>query len=149
MKKLLLPLLAGATVLAAPVWADNSKDPVKAQVHYRQSLFTLVGAHMGKMGAVMKGKADYNAEAMVASANVLAALSAVADQAFVLESAVQGSEAKKEIWSDKAEFDKRLADFVSATATLAENAGTEAGFKENFSAVGKSCKACHDQFKED
>jgi len=148
MKKLTW-LSAAALVLATgTAVADGSKDPVKAQIEYRQALFTMVGAHMHKMGAVMKGEAKYDAEAITKSANVLAALAPVAPQGFELKSVSKGSEAKAEIWKNKDKFDEMMAKFATVTADLAANAGTEDGFKNSFGAVGKTCKGCHDDFKE-
>ncbi|BFM05487.1 c-type cytochrome [Halioxenophilus aromaticivorans] len=148
MKK--LTMAAAALVFASSVATAHTdeKDPVKAQIQYRKAVFSLVGAHMGKMGAVMKGEAKYNAETISQSANVLAALAPVASQGFEIESLGHGSEAKAAIWKDKKAFDEKMADFVAATAKLAASAGTEKGFKSNFGAVGKTCKGCHDDFKE-
>ncbi len=148
MKKLALATAALVLASTTATAHTDEKDPVKAQIQYRKAVFSLVGAHMSNMGAVMKGKADYNAESISKSANVLAALAPVAGQGFELESLGHGSEAKAAIWKNKADFNKKMADFVTATAALAANAGTEKGFKANFGPVGKSCKGCHDDFKE-
>lgn len=148
MKRVFGAVILSAFMGSSAVMADGPKDPVQEQVHYRQSLFTLVGHHMGKMGAVMKGKMDYDAATISDSANVLAVLSAVAHEGFKLESAVAGSEALPDIWKKPEMFNKIMGDFVTATAELAKNAGTEAGFKQNFPAVGKTCKGCHNKFKE-
>ena len=148
MKKLTMAVAALVLASTTATAHTDEKDPVKAQIKYRKAVFSLVGAHMGNMGAVMKGKADYNAESITKSANVLAALAPVASQGFEIESLGHGSEAKAAIWKNKSEFDEKMADFVTATAALAANAGTEKGFKANFGAVGKTCKGCHDDFKE-
>lgn len=146
----LIALAASALVLvSSATLAHGSKDPVKAQIEYRQALYKMVGASMGKMGAVMKGKAEYNAETITKAANVMAALAPVANEGFELKSVSEDSEAKAVIWEQKDKFDEKMAAFVTATAKLAENAGTEEGFKSNFGPVGKSCKGCHDDFKED
>lgn len=142
-------LAVSALVLASSTaLAHQEKDPVKSQIHYRQALFSLVGANMGKMGAVMRGKAEYDSKTITEAANVLAALAPVAHEGFVLESAGEGTDAKAAIWQDKAKFDEIMAKFVSATADLAANADTEKGFKSNFAAVGKTCKGCHDDYKD-
>lgn len=138
-----------ALVLVSSIAAAHGpKDPVEAQIYYRKAVFTLVGAHMGKMGAVMKGEAEYDADTMTTSAGVLAALAPVASEGFELKSLGHGSEAKAAIWKEKDKFDEKMTQFVAATAALAENAGTEDGFKANFGPVGKSCKGCHDDYKE-
>ena len=60
------------------------------------------------------------------------------------------TKAKKEIWSDKAGFEKASADFVAASQKLAEAAksGDKAAFTAAFQAEGQSCGGCHRAYRE-
>jgi cytochrome c556 len=55
------------------------------------------------------------------------------------------------IWSNRAEFDALVKDFVTHTKTLADvtensaSAGDE--YKAAVAAVGNDCKSCHDKFR--
>ena len=57
---------------------------------------------------------------------------------------------KKEIWSDRAGFEKAAANFYAAAdklATLAQ-ADDKAGFAAQFKEVGGTCGACHRAYRE-
>jgi cytochrome c556 len=148
MKLLTKIAIAASLAVSVSATAQPDKDPVKEAVKYRQSLYSVVGAHMGNLGAMARGKKPYDAASAQASADVLAALSAVASQGFEIESAVEGSSALPAIWEKKSEFDGIMADFVTNTAKLADMAGTEGGLKKAMPGVGKTCKGCHDNFKD-
>lgn len=60
------------------------------------------------------------------------------------------TKAKKEIWTDRAGFEKAAATFTAASeklATLAE-ADDKAGFADQYKVVGGSCGACHRGYRE-
>ena len=61
-----------------------------------------------------------------------------------------GTKAKKEIWSDRAGFDKASADMVAASIKLADAAKSndKAAFAAAFTAEGQSCGGCHRNYKE-
>lgn len=63
---------------------------------------------------------------------------------------VGNTKAKAEIWSDRAGFEKADAAFVAASTTLAEAAksGDKAAFAAAFAEEGKTCGACHRNYKE-
>lgn len=60
------------------------------------------------------------------------------------------TKAKREIWSDKAGFEKASADFIVASQKLADAAksGDKAAFAAAFQAEGQSCGGCHRGFRE-
>ena len=57
------------------------------------------------------------------------------------------SEAAPAIWTNKADFDKRLAD-MGAAATAASKAKTVDEFKAAFPKVSATCKSCHDIYRK-
>lgn len=58
------------------------------------------------------------------------------------------TEAKANIWTDRATFDAAVAKLQEESTKLA--AVTDAaGFKAQFPATGMSCKGCHDVFREE
>ena len=59
------------------------------------------------------------------------------------------TKAKPEIWKEKAKFDdltKKMQDSVAKLATAAKS-GEEAQVKAAFGEAAKSCKTCHDDFR--
>jgi cytochrome c556 len=57
------------------------------------------------------------------------------------------SEADPKIWTNKADFDKRLTE-LSALATKAGKAKTADEFKPGFLGVSGTCKSCHDIYRK-
>ena len=59
--------------------------------------------------------------------------------------------ARAEVWSDRAGFEARAADYAAAADRLAELAAGEdaAAFAAQWTAVRQSCQACHDAYKAD
>ena len=64
------------------------------------------------------------------------------------EAGVQ-SNARAEIWSDRAGFEARAADYAAAADRLAELAAGDdaAAFADQWTAVRATCQACHDGYK--
>ena len=88
MKKLLIAMTA--TVLLVPsVYANNFKDTEHA-IDYRKSAFGLIAYNFGDMGAMLKGKKDFDAAVFASRATNVAALSKIPHEGFIT-----GSNGKK------------------------------------------------------
>lgn len=60
------------------------------------------------------------------------------------------TEAKANIWTDRADFDAKLANLQTEAGKLVTAAGTDAAaFKAQFGPTGGTCKACHDVYREE
>jgi cytochrome c556 len=60
------------------------------------------------------------------------------------------SEAKANIWTDRATFDAALTKLQDESAKMVTAAGTDAAaFKGQFRNLGGACKNCHDTFREE
>jgi len=120
-----------------------------ASVDYRKSTFKMVKWHMGPMAGMVKGKIAYDAATFSSNANAMAALSGLADNGFLLKSPAENSRSKTIIWENKADFDKKMQAFVSASEKLAIAAKSNNldTIKPVFGALGKSCKGCHDEYR--
>lgn len=57
------------------------------------------------------------------------------------------SSADPKIWTNKADFDKRLTE-MSTLATAAAKAKDQAAFKTAFSQLSGTCKSCHDIYRK-
>ncbi|MFA7503624.1 MAG: cytochrome c [Burkholderiaceae bacterium] len=137
---------AAGVMMSAPAVAqfEKAEDAVK----YRQSAFTLMGAHFGRIGAVVKGEAPYS-PAVAADAKVVETISHLPFAGFGEGTEGDDTGARPEIWQDRAKFDKAAENMQAAVAELAKVAasGDEGALRGAFGAAGKSCKDCHDDFR--
>lgn len=128
--------------------ADDTKAQKKA-AEYRDSTFDMIGYHVGQLGAMVKGKVDFDAATYTKNAEAVAALSMLAPVGFEVEGVAKGSRAKASIWENKADFDEKLKALQTGAAALVEAAksGDEEKAKAAFGGVGKTCKACHSEYR--
>ena len=153
-QKTLTLVLAPASIaaLTTTVMAEEKKSPEAMAIEYRQSAFEMIKYHFGPMAAMVKGDKEFNAAEFVKNAESVATLSKFPIHGFI-EGSDKGAktEAKATIWSNRADFDKKMETFQVEAAALAEVAkgGDLAAIKPQFGKVGESCKACHKEYKED
>ncbi|WOT07025.1 c-type cytochrome [Shewanella youngdeokensis] len=150
MLKISLVLVAATACLATSVQANNFKE-VDDAIHYRQAAFGMIAHNFGDMGAMLKGKKDYDAAIFAMRATNVAALSKLPLEGFVSGSDTGSTEALAKIWSDKTDFDAKMKTFQENADLLALAAGTsdKKQIKQAFINTGKSCKGCHDVYKKD
>ncbi|QQX81480.1 cytochrome c [Shewanella sp. KX20019] len=148
--KMSLVALAATATIATSVQANNFKEADDA-IHYRQSAFGMIAYNFGDMGAMLKGKKDYDASVFAMRATNVAALSMLPLEGFIAGSDNGETEALAKIWSDKTDFDAKMKTFQENAAVLALVAqkGDKKEMKKAFMNTGKSCKGCHDVYKKD
>lgn len=149
MKK--LSFVLAATALCAPLWVSSAQaqfaKPEDA-IKYRQSAFTMLGNHMGRLQPVLKGQVAFDAAAVKANVAVIQTLSTLPWTAFAAGTQASSS-AKPEIWSDAAGFKAAQQKFEAAVVQLSASADSGDLNKLRSAAgdVGASCKACHDSYR--
>ena len=131
--------------------AEESK--ADAAIKYRQSTMTLVKAYFGPLGAMSQDKLPFDKAKVEQYAGILATLSTLPIDSFPAGSEKGDHEktrAKADIWTDSAKFKQAHDKFAQETAKLVQVAkgGDMKAIKAQIGAVGKTCKACHDDFKE-
>lgn len=142
-----------STVFTFAVLPATADEAMEKAIKARQGLFQVYAFNLGQLGAMVKGKADYNAEAAQAAAdNLLAAASMQTGPMWPQGSdntgAMKGkTRAKPEAWTTYPKVADYSKDLVVAAKALAENAGSLDGIKANIGDVGKACKACHEDFR--
>jgi cytochrome c556 len=148
-------IVLSSLLLAGPAAADKSHGEgghAKA-IDYRNSVMTVFKWNMGAMGAVLKGDKPYERESFKRQAQDLATAAHLDLLAGFPEGSDEGedTEARSDIWMDWEGFQARYSDLKNATRELAETAAGSGGLEAigpKFSAVGKTCKGCHDAFKD-
>ena len=149
LKRPVITLCTLAAVALSPLAISHfdDKEPLQS---YRQSYFALAAMNFGPMGAMVKGEAPWDAEKFAAYAKDLAAVSSLnVERGFAPGSDKGKTRAKPEIWENMDDFSAKLGDFRTAAANLdsAAESGDADAMKAAFGATGKSCKACHDEYK--
>lgn len=152
--------LLGATVLAAvasvALSASAQQAPTNAgrqSVETRKAIFTLTAANFRPFGEIAKGASPYDAADAKKRLERLALLADYLKEAFPDASNLGEAEtkAKAEIWSNRADFDKKLGDFQTHVAALVQvNAADKSasdGLKAAIGAVAQDCKGCHETYR--
>ena len=139
-------LTALALTAALPAAAQFAKP--EDAIKYRQSALTVMGTHFGRIGAMVSGKAPFDAAAAQQSAEIATVMSTLPWQGF--GTGTEGGKAKPEIWKENAKFKEYSEDMGKKMVAL--NAAAKTGnldtIKTAFGATGGSCKTCHDAFRD-
>jgi len=141
--------LAAALLACGPA-AAQFKSPDDA-VEYRQGALAVMGNHFGRIGAMVSGKAPFDAKAAQANADLVLTLSRLPWPAFIDGSDKGDTNAKPEVWSQPDKFKAASAKFQDAVVKLsaaAAKATTANDLKAAFGATADTCKSCHDDFRK-
>jgi cytochrome c556 len=153
-------LLTGAAIVATaqaqspqPATPPAPPSVSKQAVENRRAAYTLIGNNFRWFGGVAKGAIPYDEAEATKRAARIAFLSGIVEDSFPEGSNVgePDSKAKPDVWSNRAEFDKKLKDFQAHAQALAETTAKEKGATEAFKAAVASlagdCKGCHETYK--
>jgi cytochrome c556 len=135
--------------------ADTAKSEkhAKKATKLRHAVFTMLGANMGTLGGMAKGKIAFDAKIVEQNATRINQLSyMIADYTKTDTRAYKvNTEALPKVWTDREAYEKRVNDLTVASATLMKvsMSGDEGAIKKAIGGVGKTCGGCHDNFKKD
>jgi cytochrome c556 len=150
MKRLALAAVAAATLATALPAAAQFQKPEDA-IKYRKGAFTVMASHFGRIAAMAQGKAPVDAGAAAANAEIVATLAKLPFTAFGEGTGSGDTRAKPEVWSEadkyKAAAQKMQDEVVKLNA--AAKSGSLDQIKAAVGETGKSCKACHDNFRKE
>lgn len=141
MKRIIFFCVAACLAVAGPVSAQDS--PIKQ----RQALMKKNGDSAKTAGAMLKGEKPYDA---AAAAEAMKMISGTLDEFVTLfpEGSDEGSDAKPDIWQNKADFDAYAQETKKAANAAAEAAaGGAESFQAAFATVGQNCKGCHEKYR--
>ena len=150
MKKLLmifvcLVFIAGAV---GSVYAQFAKP--EYAIKYRKAVMFLIAQHFGRMGAMVKEKIPYNQEVFARNAMLVETLSQLPWEAAMVPGSDAGDTTlNASVFVEQARFKKVAQTFETQAVKLVSAAGSGdfSAVKTQFGEVGKSCKACHTQFR--
>ena len=149
MNKTLVSFVFAATAAAVSLSAHAQVKP-DVLVKQRQSAMVLQGKYFGPLNLMAQGKIPYNQQVVVRNAAFLDPLSRMAWDGFAESTKGEKSAALPAVWSDGAKFRQIAERFEAEASKLAQVAkgGDEASVRSQIQAVGKTCAACHEDFRE-
>jgi cytochrome c556 len=143
-------VLAGAFATLLPIVAQAQFARPTDAIKYRQSAYSLIGTHFGRLGAMANGKVPFDAKVAAENAALVATLARLPGAAFPPGTETGGNtRAKPEIWKDTAKFNAAYEKMVAETAKLPAAAGDAGSLKTAFGAALQTCKDCHEAFRRD
>lgn len=144
-------LIAATLALAAALPASAQFRKPEDAIKHRQAVMTLQGHYVGPIFAMASGRMPFDAKLAAENAQILETITKLAWVGFV-EGTDQGpTNAKPEIWKERAKFDeaaRKMQDDVVKLNAAAKTGGLDQ-IKAAIGAVGQSCKACHDTYKKE
>ena len=149
-KRIMALGLSGAALFSGVALQNLSAGEVERALEYRQGLMNVFSWNMKAMGAMLKGEQPYDEKAFAQHADDLATASSLDLLAGFPEDSDKGeTDALPDIWLDFEGFSQKFDDLRSASRKLSEVAATgdKAAMGEAFGKTGKTCKGCHDSFK--
>lgn len=146
-----MKLLLTAAIAALPVlaYADAKEDALTA----RQGYMKMMAINMGMLSGMAKGEIEYNAEAAAKAGANLQALGGYDMPSLFIEgtsTADMDSEALPAIWDNTEDFSAKFVKFQEAAAAAGPTLGNGVeAVGPALQQLGGSCKACHDDYRED
>ena len=145
-------VLAMAMVLSLTACNDTPKDTHPDQpVTKRNAIFKQFTRTLEPMGLVARERQAYNAREFLASALELEKISSQPWVYFTSDSNYPPTHAKAQVWSQSSEFKAAQDSYLVTVSQLVKAAqgGDVAVIRPAVNEVQKSCKSCHNQFRND
>jgi cytochrome c556 len=124
----------------------------EAAIHYRQSVYTMIGWNFVPMVEMIKNKTPWDSTSFALHADRIASLTPQLLEGFP-EGSDKGAEteAKPDIWKSMDDFKSKMNDLVRESKALADVAktGDEAKTREQFKKTAGACKSCHDKYRKE
>jgi cytochrome c556 len=146
----LLPLFIVGCGQTGPGTAAEAEDtPEMAAFHYREALMETIAYKVAQARGMAQGEIPVDAAAFAKHASDVATLAGMIVEGFIPNSAVEGSAALPEVWTNMADFQAKATDLQNAAQALAD-AAAQNGFeaaKGMVQAVGQTCGGCHRPYR--
>ena len=149
MKKHTACLLA-ATVLTMAIPASAQFSKPENAIKYRKSAMFIMSQNFGRVAGMAAGRIPFDAKVAADSAAVAEFVSKLPWAGFGPGTDKGDTDAKPEIWTNKAKFDdyaKKLQAEMSQLAAAAKSGNLDS-IKLAVKATGAACESCHDDFQE-
>ena len=152
MRRITVAIFVGALCVAGAAGAQDSSAALNA-IKTRQAAFNLSGVAMGSMKAAIDAGGSVRPQTFAARslARWAHALPGAFPAGTGLDANPGATKARPEIWSDRAGFEAKAADYAAAADKLVELAQADdaAGFAAQWTTVRTACGACHAVYRAD
>jgi cytochrome c556 len=148
MKRFLMLVAAAATLASS--FASAQMKPEDA-IKQRKAAFNVIAYNFGSIGAMVNNRKPYNKEEAIRNAATASAVAWQPYEFFMAGTDSGDTKAKPNIWTDMAKFKlggEKMGTEMARLAAVARD-GDQAALKAQFGEVGKTCKACHDDYKKE
>ena len=140
-----------AAVVLGTAFAQGALAQAKPDVlvKQRQAAMTLIGKYFGPLGGMAQGRVPYDAAVVQRNAGFVDNLSRMPWDGFDPSTKGEKSRALPALFDNPAKVKEAVSRFENEAAKLAalSRTGDEAAVKAQIGAVGKTCGACHDDFR--
>lgn len=149
LKKISMTGLSIALLIGFSGMAQAEMSREDYAIKFRRGGYTVLGWYYGPLYRMAKGEMPYDKALFLRNAEYLAVLSKLPKDGFIPGTEKGDTKAKPEIWSKSDKFKEANDRLENESARLAELAkgGNLDVLKEQFGKLQKTCKACHDDFK--
>ncbi|WP_375056704.1 c-type cytochrome [Zobellella sp. DQSA1] len=153
MLKKTLIIAAATGLFATTVAAQANLFKPEDAVEYRQSIYQVMRAQVGVIGAMTKGDIDFDAEALHQRALNMGNVAGLLGETYFPDTqGVTGSNLLPKAWNDMDGFRAKGQNFGSSLQELIEVSG-QPGFdaakaRPVVAKVMQSCKSCHDDYRK-
>lgn len=147
LNKVLSALLITGSLLSGTVMAHGGATGV---VKERMELMKEVGDNMKQVGAMVKGKTDFDALAIANHAKTISEAAPHIPDLFPHDSLHKPSEALPSIWKEWDQFSAltvRLSDEAKKLQETAQG-GDKRAISTQFAKLGKVCSSCHTDYRK-
>ena len=143
MSRIFVSTILSSVFIATVAFAGS--DPIKERQHLMEE--TRDAAKV--VGGMLKGNTEFDAEAAMAALKTWKNTATKAGDLFPEGSETgHDTEAKSTIWSDRAGFDEKMADFNTAVdVAIAAKPDTLEALKPVAGPIFDTCKGCHDGYR--
>jgi cytochrome c556 len=150
MKRLALAAAAVTGLVIAGPAAAQFQKPEDA-IKYRKAAFTVLANHFGRIAAMANGKVPFDPAAVQSNAELVAQVSKLPYAAFIDGTSSGETKAKPEIWTEQDKFKAAASKMQDEVTKLnvAAKSGSIDQIKAAVGDLGKSCKACHDNYRKE
>ena len=126
-----------------------SSQSVEKAIKYRQGAFAVMGWNFGAIVDMIKGKRPFDQEDFARRAKIISDVSLIPLEGFVANSFEGPTKSKAVIWTNFAEFEVKLKQMQEAASHLStvSLSGDYDASKKAAIKLGKTCKSCHDEYR--
>ena len=129
--------------------ADAPDTPEQRAFVYRTALMNTFAYKVAQVRGMEQGEIPVDDATAVKHARDIATLAGMLPEGFIPNSAVEGSAALPEVWTNMADFQQKAADLQNAAQALADAAAAN-GFEASkgmVQAVSGGCGGCHRPYR--